>query len=49
MAWEYLGWLFYFSVIGESALIMFCELNECGSNAEFMGKGDTISGAAYGG
>jgi hypothetical protein len=40
MVWSYLGWWFYFAVMGEGALVMFCELNDCTSNAEYMGSGD---------
>lgn len=49
MVWEYLAWLVYFSFMGGSALVMFCELNGCDpSNAEFQGLGDALPGGANG-
>jgi hypothetical protein len=41
MVWSYLGWWLYFAVMGEGALAMFCELNDCsGTGGEYMGSGD---------
>lgn len=48
MVIEYL-WLWAFlTFFGESALIMFCELNGCDGGGSFEGYGDALPGSVNG-
>ncbi len=49
MVMEYLWFLTFLTFFGESALIMFCELNGCDSGGgSFEGYGDALPGGVNG-